>query len=101
MNDMKQKDNTMRETPETDAAFRDGYTFCAENMMPAVVFCADLERQRDEARELAQELRDLLQDWRRFWKDNSTKSSSATWSDGQGILTSTVRIIDKAKEVLG
>ena len=60
----------------------------------------DLERQRDEARELARELRDLLQDWRRFWKDNSTKSSSATWSDGQGILTSTVRLIDKAKEVL-
>ena len=63
--------------------------------------CADyVLRKLNEERELARELRDLLQDWRRFWKDNSTKSSSATWSDGQGILTSTVRLIDKAKEVL-
>lgn len=61
MNDMKQKDNTMRETPETDAAFRDGYTFCAEDMMPAVAFCANLECERDEARELVRELRDALE----------------------------------------
>ena len=43
----------LRPTPETDAAFRDGYTFCREDMRPAVEFCANFERERDEALALA------------------------------------------------
>lgn len=43
--------NIQRPTPDTDAAFRDGYTFCREDMRPAVEFCANLERERDEALE--------------------------------------------------
>jgi len=46
----------IRPTPETDAAFRDGYTFCREDMRPAVEFCANFERERDEARDLAARL---------------------------------------------
>jgi hypothetical protein len=45
-------------TPRTNKAFLDGYTFCKEDMMPAVAFASQLERelttvtaQRDEARE--------------------------------------------------
>lgn len=97
MNDMKQKDNTMRETPETDAAFRDGYTFCAEDMMPAVAFCANLERERDEARELARELRDKLLAVYDLPDDCPCAISNdalAAWHD-VGI------VLAKAKEVLG
>jgi hypothetical protein len=91
-----------RPTPETDAWLdEERRNPRISGLGPWLGYCQQLERQRDEAREIARELRDLLQDWRRFWKDNSTKSSSATWSDGQGVLTSTVRLIDKAKEVLG
>ena len=40
----------MSMTPETDAAVIDGYTFCQEDMRPAIAFCANLERERDDAR---------------------------------------------------
>lgn len=48
-------------TPDTDAAFRDGYTFCREDMRPAVEFCANLERERDSAKTLNRLLLDQLE----------------------------------------
>ena len=51
---------TKTDTPETDAAFRDGYTFCAEDMMPAVAFCANLERERDAAMKQSAEWEELF-----------------------------------------
>jgi hypothetical protein len=92
MNDMKQKDDTMRATPETDAAFRDGYTFCAEDMMPAVAFCANLERERDEARELARELLSTMQ---------SVKPWIGCPSTPDEVEYKFSSAIEKAKEVLG
>lgn len=50
----------LRPTPETDAAFRDGYTFCREDMRPAVEFCANLERERDEARDQLSAMREAI-----------------------------------------
>jgi hypothetical protein len=32
-------------TPRTNKAFLDGYTFCKEDMMPAVAFASQLERE--------------------------------------------------------
>lgn len=52
--------NDERPTPETDAASRDGYTFCREDMRPAVEFCANLERQRDDAREQLKAMRKAI-----------------------------------------
>lgn len=98
MNDMKQKDNTMRETPETDAAFRDGYTFCAEDMMPAVAFCANLERERDEARELVRELRDALKKQQGLILTLINTHPTSLFSRTQNQVNAT---LTKAKEVLG
>ena len=54
------------DTPRTNKAFLDGYTFCKEDMMPAVAFASQLEteltavtEQRDEARRLAEKYRNL------------------------------------------
>ena len=62
---------TQHPPPETDAAFRDGYTFCREDMRPAVEFCANLDRvadawhdklqaMRDERNQLSRDLSSLL-----------------------------------------
>lgn len=40
--------NTQTDTPETDAARQDGYTFEAEDLRPAIDFARKLERERDE-----------------------------------------------------
>jgi len=37
-------------TPRTNKAFLDGYTFCKEDMMPAVAFASQLERELTAAR---------------------------------------------------
>jgi len=37
--------NTDTPTPRTNKAFLDGYTFCKEDMMPAVAFASQLERE--------------------------------------------------------
>jgi hypothetical protein len=54
-------------TPRTNKAFLDGYTFCKEDMMPAVAFASQLERelitvteQRDEALSDLEFRRDLF-----------------------------------------
>ena len=54
------QNNQLRPTPETDVAFRDGYTFCSEDMRPAVEFCANFERERDEAREQLEAMREAI-----------------------------------------
>jgi hypothetical protein len=55
--------NTDTPTPRTNKAFLDGYTFCKEDMMPAVAFASQLERelkavteQRDRLEIIAGEL---------------------------------------------
>jgi hypothetical protein len=57
MSDMKQKDDTMRATPETDAASNELGMY---GNIVAVDFARQLERQRDEARELARKLFESL-----------------------------------------
>lgn len=63
-------------TPETDAAIIDGYTFCQEDMRPAISFCANLERERDAAlaeiqamREAIVEASEALKELRSFYLD--------------------------------
>ncbi len=56
MNDMKQRDNTTkRPTPETDA-------FCSKmsNMTKLPDFARKLEQERDEAREIALNLQNIM-----------------------------------------
>lgn len=36
-------------TPETLRASLDGYTFCGEDLRPAIAFCENLERERNAA----------------------------------------------------
>jgi hypothetical protein len=41
----------MKDTPRTNKAFLDGYTFCKEDMMPAVAFASQLETELTAAQE--------------------------------------------------
>ena len=59
--------NTDTPIPRTNKALLDGYTFCKEDMMPAVAFASQLERelaavteQRDEALSDLEFRRDLF-----------------------------------------
>jgi hypothetical protein len=51
-------------TPRTNEAFLDGYTFCKEDMMPAVAFASQLERELTAVTEqrdrLAEALKNLV-----------------------------------------
>lgn len=49
-------------TPETNAAVIDGYTFCQEDMRPAIAFCANLERERDAARAEIESMRAAIKE---------------------------------------
>ena len=87
MNDMKQKDDTMRATPETDdAQFGTGRV--------SVDFARRLERERDKARELAlysiQCLSGIISDL----------PSSRDWLNPD-LEKLSLAVIEKAKEVLG
>lgn len=115
MNDMKQKDDTMRATPETDAST---FYMNDDNFSPVVnqAFARRLESERDETREelaklhvendhnwqavaelekmteLARELRDALTGMEEYYRQHLI----------QGSLFLQVRAaLTKAKEVLG
>jgi hypothetical protein len=53
--------NTDTPTPRTNKAFLDGYTFCKEDMMPAVAFASQLERELTAVTEQRDRLAEALQ----------------------------------------
>ena len=123
MNDMKQKDNTMRATPETDDATKTTDWFSGEPMVPSD-FARRLERERDEALEelanlrmennhnwqsvddlekvtgLAHELRDALDALGLVVGLTAFKHESQRLAL-QEALDASRQVITKAKEVLG
>ena len=52
--------NTDTPTPRTNKAFLDGYTFCKEDMMPAVAFASQLERELTAVTEQRDRLAEAL-----------------------------------------
>lgn len=74
----------MSTTPETDAAVIDGYTFCQEDMRPAIAFCANLERERDAARaeieamrEVIREAHDVFVNLSEYWNKDQNENAMA------------------------
>jgi hypothetical protein len=53
--------NTDTPTPRTNKAFLDGYTFCKEDMMPAVAFASQLERKLTAVTEQRDRLAEALE----------------------------------------
>ncbi len=91
MNDMKQKDNTMISTPETDdAQFGTGRV--------SVDFARRLERERNEVRELVRELRDALKKQQGLILTLINTHPTSLFSRTQNQVNAT---LTKAKEVLG
>lgn len=71
-------------TPETNAAVIDGYTFCQEDMRPAIAFCANLERERDAARaeieamrEAIREAHDVFVNLSEYWNKDQNENAMA------------------------
>lgn len=92
-----------RPTPETDAHLLGGsYSFDGD-------FARNLERERDEARELARELLDALENCREdsvellgewSWKRGTIPRNDAAIEQLEGRISVADSVIDKAKEVL-
>ena len=103
-----------QDTPETDAAltqiYREDVTGCSEaiHYVPLEI-SAQLERERDEARELARELLDALENCREdsvellgewAWKRGTIARNDAAVEELEGRISVADSVIDKAKEVL-
>ena len=67
------------DTPRTDKAFLDGYTFCKEDMMPAVAFASQLERELTAVTEqrdrLAEALKYILGDSITFLRNTAIEQA--------------------------
>jgi len=59
-------------TPETLRASLDGYTFCGEDLRPAIAFCENLERERNAALAEIEAMRTEREEMRKalktFWE---------------------------------
>lgn len=99
MNDMKQKDDTMRATPEANKLFFDEYGREVQVRRElAIEKFRQLECQRDEARELARELRDALKKQQCFILTLINTHPTSLFSRSQNQVNTA---LNKAKEVLG
>jgi len=87
-----------RPTPETDAA--SWIDTNQANALTLASFSRQLELQRDEARELARELRDVLDDWECLWRDRVREISGMTFAAGYPVARRSRELLAKAKEVL-
>lgn len=93
---MKQEN---RPTPETDAAARVMLDGIASEYIVRADFARKLKRERDEARELARELRDALELMTYGLLDVS-ETAMIYGRDAKRIVENAAALVDKAKEVL-
>ena len=98
-----------RATPETDQSAESAGEFYHGAQVVLVVFARRLERERDEARELARELLDALENCREdsvellgewSWKRGTIPRNDAAVEELEGRISVADSVIAKAKEVL-